>query len=174
MQTYSIILGDWGGDGHGKYEKITVSCNKTPQEIQSALTQLHDLVGLDYVCSEYEVYYVWKETIDALLALPSTDETKNGMLSCLTAFYYNDGTTPYAYGDWVDGALTLDLYHTIPDEVRHGTRLHTETPRFTFNEHEHYAEFLLWCVKLVLPDVEFEIHDDLPVLIKDYGYGLFR
>jgi hypothetical protein len=34
MNKMYLVLGDWSDDGHGKYKKILVKCNKTVKEIQ--------------------------------------------------------------------------------------------------------------------------------------------
>lgn len=52
MNKMYLVLGDWSGDGHGKYDKVLVESNKTVKEIQEAYKASCKLTGVSFNINE--------------------------------------------------------------------------------------------------------------------------
>jgi len=68
MNIISLTVGDAGGDGHEKVDKIFIYVNHTGKEIQEA-AEAHPLYSMfDRQCEDYEQTNYTKPFIEALMA----------------------------------------------------------------------------------------------------------
>src|SRR6185312_12976492 len=54
---FTVVVGDWSSDGHGKTETVTFNTNATEEELKAAYKAGVQIIGFDMVeelCSDYE------------------------------------------------------------------------------------------------------------------------
>lgn len=75
MKTMNIIFGDYWDDGHGKYTKLSMRCNKTPTELMEAEKESEVLTGYQFqtngkyptICNDYEDRNIPDNVIEDLI-----------------------------------------------------------------------------------------------------------
>jgi len=60
MYKMYLVIGDWSGDGHSKYDKVLVHSNKRVEQIQKAYRDSCRLTGVSFHEGEID-YKTWEE-----------------------------------------------------------------------------------------------------------------
>lgn len=66
---FSLVCGDWSGDGHDKRESTALTCNYSLQEVKAAYKIASEQLGVDVIndcCTEYEDCYISSTVADKL------------------------------------------------------------------------------------------------------------
>lgn len=60
MHTFTLPIGDWSDDGHGKCDYYTVESNMSVEEVREIHFKIEEVTGvnIEKVCSEYDVSYI--------------------------------------------------------------------------------------------------------------------
>ncbi|PAD70589.1 hypothetical protein CHH83_01955 [Bacillus sp. 7586-K] len=68
---FSMPIGDWSDDGHGKCDYYTIVSNKSVEEVREIHFKIADVTGieLDRICSEYEQNYIYVDLLEDLKEL---------------------------------------------------------------------------------------------------------
>lgn len=68
---FSMPIGDWSDDGHGKCDYYTIVSNKPVEEVREIHFKIEDVTGieLDRICSEYEQNYIYVDLLEDLKEL---------------------------------------------------------------------------------------------------------
>jgi hypothetical protein len=69
LHTVNFVLGDYHGDGHGKYSENPFISNFSMDEISKAYEKSVEQTGIDFefICSNYEEYEITPELIEQFL-----------------------------------------------------------------------------------------------------------
>jgi hypothetical protein len=71
VNTISLVIGDWSGDGHDKRETIIILSNLNNKDINKAYKKGSEKLGFDFcndVCRDYEDHEISKDKLDLLIA----------------------------------------------------------------------------------------------------------
>lgn len=146
-----LTIGDWSGDGHSKYNKVLIKCNKTVDEIRQAYKDSVKLTGIafDHRTPDARIRLFTKYE-DCIISYENIKILKSH--GCLTDEIIN------TFEDGVDEYGTLQI---VPDDF----------PRLFFSFIMLSIPDLIWS----------KIYDDIPSINgfynKDlnvqFGYGLY-
>jgi len=154
MHKMYLVIGDWSGDGHGKFEKVLVEVNKNVEKVQNAYKESCKLTGISF--NENEDYTEngrnWKSASRFHVAVEyETPELSPDVLDVLEKFN-----------------CPSNIIKNYNEEACHKT----------------FIDLWFWFVSLSLPDLEYkeiENIDKIPCingywnknLNVDFGYGLY-
>ena len=113
MNKMYLVIGDWSGDGHDKYQKILVEVNKTVEEVQNAYKKSCKLTGISFNGNEdyTERYRNWEEADYYQIAVNYEEyKLSEGVLSVLKEFKCPQTIIDNYNDDAVDGYLGLWLW----------------------------------------------------------------
>jgi len=151
MNKMYLVLGDWSNDGHGQSDKILVEINKKIEEVQDAYKDSCKLTGISF-----------NGNIDYT-------ETKR---SWEIADQYKIAIN-YKESKLTNEVLEVLTKFKCPKEILEN-----------YNEEAYegtYIPLWFWFVKLSIPDLKYNINEDIPCingywnknLNVGFGYGLY-